>query len=523
MLALARRRRPASSGVDAERRRLLPLRHRRARAPRTATATATCPTRPTARPRASRGRPATPAPATCGRCSSGERAEQQLQTGDRTRRGRAAGRDGPSASGVGLVPEQELGGPGAARRRRSAPTPRPRRSASQPGEAAGSASPLTWAQAQYAAADPRRSRRAARVEQPAPSRDRYVDHAPPGRRCTVTAPADGSVRRGDHDRTSPARPRPGARVVVAATPPTPARPTVDRDRYRRHRRPFDVTVPTAVRHTCSPSTATTRRRHRLRPAHGGLATRPARRVLDVDRPGTATTTARARSPYPTSADFHAGAFDLERFQVIDARRHDLPAHHAARPHADVRDPLGAQLLTFFARDPAAPRRHRGALPEPQLHGRPVDAWPIRGAGFETPRSSTRAARRRARRRAGQPGDPHDHDPRAEGRVRARPAPGWTFNVVLHGQDGFGADQARARSRRRRDRSRSAAARPTRHRIALPGGARPAPEGDGRARARPGDRARPQPRPGRHPRRGGAVGGGHGPGHGPGVATGATQQ
>ena len=118
------------------------------RAPRTGTATATCPTRPTARPPASRGRPAAAtAPGTSGRCCPASGRSTQLQTGDRgdgvaLLLGMAA-----TASGIGLVPEQAWENPDLA----ASPfgtDPRARRSGSRTAGAAGRASPLTWAQAQ---------------------------------------------------------------------------------------------------------------------------------------------------------------------------------------------------------------------------------------------------------------------------------------------------------------------------------------------------------------------------------------
>jgi len=59
--------------------------------------------------------------------------------------------------------------------------------------------------------------------------------------------------------------------------------------------------------------------------------------------------------YPTSADFHAGAFDMQRFQVIDGGSNGLITFRV-----QVRDlsptfgsPLGAQLVDVYVRDPSA--------------------------------------------------------------------------------------------------------------------------------------------------------------------------
>ncbi len=117
---------------------------------------------------------------------SGERAEQQLQTGDT--RGATTLLDAMNdfSSGEGLMPEQSWEDP--------AVPPSPFGSDPQtasigfkPGEAAGSASPLTWAQAQQvrltlsiAAGKP--------LEQPAAVKDRYKTPARPRRRSPSAPP-----------------------------------------------------------------------------------------------------------------------------------------------------------------------------------------------------------------------------------------------------------------------------------------------------------------------------------------------
>src|SRR5829696_40748 len=123
---------------------------------------------------------------------SGERAEQQLQTGDRSGAAALAASIDRYTSGVGLVPEQAWENPDLA----ASPFGTPAETASigfVDGKPAGSSSPLTWAQAQLArlvlgvgAGQP--------VEQPAIVADRYVRSGPPGvAPLTVTAPADNTT------------------------------------------------------------------------------------------------------------------------------------------------------------------------------------------------------------------------------------------------------------------------------------------------------------------------------------------
>ena len=150
--------------------------------------------------------------------------------------------------------------------------------------------------------------------------------------------------------------------------------------------------------------------------------------------------------YPTAPDFHAGAYDIQRFQVIDGGANGLITFRV-----QVRDlsptfgsPLGAQLIDLYVHDPASatistdasfPSRNytiaQGSawsrLIEVQGFGqRYVDTAgntlgtvTIRGNAisrfitFSVPKSSL-----------------------------GQPASGWGFTLVLTGQDGFGTDQAR---------------------------------------------------------------------------------
>ncbi len=57
--------------------------------------------------------------------------------------------------------------------------------------------------------------------------------------------------------------------------------------------------------------------------------------------------------YPTSADFHAGAFDIERFQVIVSGDVALLRVRTRDLSPTFGSPLGAQLLDVFVHTPAA--------------------------------------------------------------------------------------------------------------------------------------------------------------------------
>src|SRR2546430_5760297 len=124
---------------------------------------------------------------------------------------------------LGLVPEQDWENPAFA----ASPYGTPPETASigyVNGEGAGSASPLTWAQAQQVrltlslgAGKP--------VEQPEIVRDRYVEDGPPGALAlTVDSPADGTVTPGSTAHLTGAT-APGARVAVSTSPTDVGAPT----------------------------------------------------------------------------------------------------------------------------------------------------------------------------------------------------------------------------------------------------------------------------------------------------------
>ena len=148
------------------------------RAARTGTATATSPARPRARPPAPRGRRPTSAPGTCGRTCPAS-APSPTSPPDRPRGAQSLLQAMINfSSGVGLVPEQAWEDPDLA----ASPYGSDPATASigfTDGKAAGSASPLTWAQAQelrlIASLGTGRN-----VDTPAITTARYVTGGPPG-------------------------------------------------------------------------------------------------------------------------------------------------------------------------------------------------------------------------------------------------------------------------------------------------------------------------------------------------------
>ncbi|HEX5823029.1 MAG TPA: glucodextranase DOMON-like domain-containing protein [Candidatus Limnocylindrales bacterium] len=148
--------------------------------------------------------------------------------------------------------------------------------------------------------------------------------------------------------------------------------------------------------------------------------------------------------YPTSSDFHAGAFDLQRFQVIDDGTNIIFRVQTRDLSPTFGSSLGAQLVDVYVHDPAAvdttvassfPQRnyeiaaggawnrllevqgfgqryvdaHGASLGTISIHANQVSRF----ITFSVPKSSL-----------------------------GTPGPGWGFTVVLTGQDGFSPDQAR---------------------------------------------------------------------------------
>jgi glucoamylase len=148
--------------------------------------------------------------------------------------------------------------------------------------------------------------------------------------------------------------------------------------------------------------------------------------------------------YPTSANFQPGAYDIQRFQVLDDGADVIFRLQTRNLSPTFGSPLGAQLVDVYVHDPAAASTSTAAsFPQRNHQIAAGSAWSrlieVQGFGqryvdaggatlgtvtiraneisrfitFSVPKSSL-----------GQPG------------------PGWGFTVVLTGQDGFSPDQAR---------------------------------------------------------------------------------
>jgi len=171
---------------------------------------------------------------------------------------------------------------------------------------------------------------------------------------------------------------------------------------------------------------------------------PGTTVLDVTDPD-GDDNGPGTYAYPTAADFHDGAFDIRRFQVIDAGDTVYLRTQLRDLTPTFGSALGAQLLDVFIRDPAKASFSIAApFPSRNYTVAADSAWSSRievqgfagpvfadasGAGVGDVTVTANQATTSILLAV----------PKA---VLGTPGPGWVFTVALHGQDGFSADQAR---------------------------------------------------------------------------------
>ena len=402
--------------------------------------------------RASDGRPWAPTGQGTGHLwpvLGGERGEYEIVTGSAASALMRLQAMQGGASGAGLIPEQVWEGPDLA----ASPFGSDPTTASigfRNGSAAGSASPLTWSAAQYVRL--MRDLAAGRIlEQPAETANRYVAHQQGQTSLTVTAPANNSAVAGTTPTatvtvtgTSVA----GNMIDVAATNTDMNSQTTTASTTAQPDGSFSVQMQvsggtTVLNVVATSATGAT--------AHAQVSVvydfTPGNLLMDVSDPSF-DDNGPGNYAYPTSDNFHAGAFDIQEFRVIES-----PDGATTTFKLKVRDlsptfgrPLGAQLVDVYVHDPAAsdtstaasfPQRNyaiaAGAawsrLVEVQGFGqRYIDAS---GNTLGTVNISANAISRFITFSV------------PTSSLGGTPASGWGFTVVLTGQDGFSPDQARS--------------------------------------------------------------------------------
>ena len=375
-----------------------------------------------------------------------ERAAYTLQSGDQAAAAGLGDTMARFAGGVGLIPEQDWELPDLA------PSP----FGTDPivasigftaGQPAGSAAPLTWSAAAFVRLLGDLGANQI-LEQPTTTSSRYIAHAQGQTSLTVTSPADQSAVD-----SSPmivtGTTAPGNIVYVAAANTDDNFATTNGSAMAAADGTFSVSVPitggTIIVNTVAVSangaTAHDKRTIVFDFTAGTV-------LLDVTDP-SGDDNGPGNYAYPTSSDFHAGAFDIQTFRVILA-----PDGSTVTFKLQLRDlsptfgsSLGAQLIDVYVHDPNAAAGNTStaaSFPQRNYMIAPSSAWSrlleVQGFGqryidahgntvgtisvsanaisrfvtFSVPTSSL----------GGQPGS------------------GWRFVVVVTGQDGFSPDQAR---------------------------------------------------------------------------------
>jgi glucoamylase len=375
---------------------------------------------------------------------SGERAESMLASGESSGALSLLQAMIRFSSGVGLVPEQAWEDPDLP----ASPFGSDPATASigfTDGKAAGSASPLTWAQAQEARLI--LSLGAGRVlDTPSVTFSRYVAHgAPSALPVTITAPASGSTL-AVSSTTVTGHTDPGAFVTVAVADTTTGAPATVVSAVASGSGSFSVPVPVSfgsnvitVAATAAGGRSTGYGQVTVTNEGGGTS------VLDVADP-SGDDNGPGTYQYPTDSSFVAGSFDMTRFQVLSdgSFAYLRVTLRTLVPTFGVLD--GAQLLDVYVHVPGASavstaaafasRNYAIASPgawsqrvEVQGFAAPVWANPA-GTSVGTPLVLPNA------------GDKTITIALPEAAF-GTPGSGWGFSVVLTGQDGFSPDQARA--------------------------------------------------------------------------------
>ncbi|HEX8004867.1 MAG TPA: glucodextranase DOMON-like domain-containing protein [Trebonia sp.] len=379
---------------------------------------------------------------------SGERAESDIAKGDAAGASELLNAMIDFSSGVGLVPEQAWEDPNLS----ASPYGSDPATASigfTDGKAAGSASPLTWAQSQelriILALGAGRT-----VDTPEATTDRYVRNGPPGvLPVTITQPASGATL-AVTSTTVTGTTAPGATVTIqGADTTTSTQPTVITARAGGDGS-FSASVPVGFGSNVITVTATATHGRSTGYAQatvtneGGGST-----VLDVPDArgdGVGTDNGPGTYQYPTAADFHAGAFKITRFQVLTDGTYAYLRTTLANLDPTFGSADGAQLLDMYVHVPGASSTStQAAFASRNYTISSAGAWSQRleVQGFAAPVWVNPGG--------GTVGTPLVLANQGDRTITialpeaqfGTPTSGWGFSVVLTGQDGFSSDQARA--------------------------------------------------------------------------------
>ena len=373
---------------------------------------------------------------------SAERGEHQVAGGDRASAAALLLGMSRTGSGVGLIPEQAWENPDLP----ASPFGTAPECASigfVNGEAAGSASPLTWSAASFVRLT-RTIRDGEITEQPVDTVERYIDNTQGATTLTLTSPANGSLVTGTATVSGTTAPFAsvdidavnididGAAIVSTTTASADGSFSAD------------VPVPPGVSNLTVTATA----------PDGSTAFAQTTVVFDVV-PGTllyATVdpdgddNGPGTYDYPNSSNFVDGAYDLEAFEVYDSGPDTVTFRVQTRDLTPTfGSPLGAQLIDVYLRNPAATTTSTAASFATRNYTiDPAAAWSrlieVQGFGQRFIDASGATVGTVAIR--GTQVTRWITFTVPKNALGGTPGSGWAFAVVLTGQDGFSPDQAR---------------------------------------------------------------------------------
>jgi glucoamylase len=376
---------------------------------------------------------------------SGERAESDLAAGQSSGAASLLNAMINFSSGVGLVPEQAWEDPNLPASPYGA-DPATASIGFTDGKAAGSASPLTWAQAQELRLIAGLGK-GHTTETPGITTARYVTHGAPGAlNVTLTAPAAGASL-GAATTTVTGTTSSGASVDIASADTTTGTTPSVTSAVASGDGSFSVTVPVGFGDNVITATAT---------SPGGRSSGYAQVAVTADVTG-GSTVLNVTDPsgddngpgtyqYPTAADFHAGAFDLTDFQVISDGTTAYLRVSLANLDPTFGADFGAQLLDVYVHTPGAGQTStQAAYASRNYTIASAGAWSerVEAQGFASP-TWVDASGNSVGTASMLTDDASKTVTIALPEAQfGTPGPGWAFTVVLTGQDGFSADQARA--------------------------------------------------------------------------------
>ena len=373
---------------------------------------------------------------------SGERAETALARGNTALAGAQLAFMLQASSGEGLVPEQAWEDPNLPADPYGT-DPTVASIGFVDGKAAGSASPLTWAQAQEVRLitdlDAHRV-----TDRPDITTRRYVTDPPPAALpVSITAPASGQSVSGTTTVTGTTAP--GARVTVSSVGTDISGAAAAVTATADGTGAFHATVPVAFGSDVITAAVTSGRATGIAQVTvqgelvGGTT------VLDVADP-SGDDTGPGSYRYPTAPAFVAGSFDITRFQVLTKGGTVYLRTTLRTLVSTFGSDLGAQLLDVYVhRAGATGGSQQAAYPQRNYTIAAGDAWNERleVQGFAGPVWVDPAGDAVGRVGAVVPSTSARTITIALPAAQfGTPGAGWSFVVTLTGQDGYSPDQAR---------------------------------------------------------------------------------